>query len=1286
MIETWVNIIETLICIHIIQKIKEIIPEEVEKDKSNKIVETGLDIAGGISKLISQTEESKETLSESYEILEHKYYEKMQQLVVKLKEEQSQLQYKLGSIQDAYKFKLDIDLEATQYKMPKTRESLLSLNDIFTKAKRVINKDNLKWKNNVVIFINKHFMNDLVDNIVTRSNYKSSNVMTTIQEQIQLKFLNNTNIDDNFFNFTNKKEPEWEQYDDKMKTGFTKYYHNFFLENLNGKINNKPLKEGLKELQNLLKEFQKLQDPEFYGEEKEAEKEILKKIDMGYGTNLNLMRDFVEDNMKTKFETFVKSNIEIKDSSVELKREKVIKQIEKLILDNNNTIKEQKDKVENEGKEIDKRLEALQRENVENNKKIKEMEEENNRLKAEKVKTNEDSISKQRKLEVENLNLSSDLFNKIQQNKKQIDELRKQEEENKIQKEQIIEQNTKLEAMEVDYKTNVENLKAEYQKNVEKLKTQYVEELETEEKRNTNSLNEAADKLEKEYKEELNELQNKHLSELNSLQIQMKNLNSDNENLRNTLTQKDNDINNLTEINNSLGNLSNNNAEKVTELNRRNIELMANLKTMDEEKNNMRTTNDDYILQLQNKNNELQEKIDNLEKRKEKIEMNLNEAQDKLKVKEEENNELQQQQIKVETKLKIKENENIKLQENIERQEKEFNRKTKDLENKNNALTEDNIQKKEQIQQQREEIDVQQQTIINLRNQIQNNNTEIEAFKSSINLLRTRINKQTNEINELNDSITKLALEKDQVEEKKKQFETKLNAIKTKEEEEEKAKNEEKQREEAVGIIQKKYLDYTNSPKYVLKKLKKEAINNINKFIDETNKFINLIKKISLIDKSGNKSINIDTITYGFSDNDNAKMIKNNKDIGEKNINELNNYLIVFTFIKDFIEKYIINKDELVDSEYSLYNDIHHSQYVRINKNNDGTYRNIVFPNLPPKEIKKISYDTIRTCEFYKNLPHSSKKDNNILKLLIDDCKLEYIFGENVSYEENKYIKLFTSTKKSIKTYFEKALNLNDAIIFEQKKANKTNSSNKNNNFKQKLEVSIEITSNNITDAVGEANNKLNHFIGQFNVENDTGLLFYKNGKGNNELNNNVKHSYKVIQNFANKFCNGNGNLVLSSINSLYPTNKENATKFDKNLEYKRINKSNNYNRSKKQTKEPCGPEFEEAIKKILIKFNDAFSKENNSEEKENAQNIIKFTTPTKQNDPQSPETEKVIYKSSNNPDTKTVDDNNNKHTSHVGYENDRVSPLQQKALSFGGKHKTRRKGRNNKKTKTRKK
>ena len=389
MIETWVNIIETLICIHIIQKIKEIIPIEVQKEKEEEGKEEQKEdknTLGYMSNIISfpdlssSIEGSKESMFDSYEILEHKYYEKMQQLVVKLKEEQTQLQFHLGSTQDAYEFELDIDLEATQYKMPITQESLLSLNDIFTKTKRFMKGDKKTWKENVTEFINKHFMNNLVDDIVTNSHYNSSNVMSIIQDQIpQLRFLNETNMKENFFSTI--VEQEGKQYDDKTKTEFTKYYHHFFLENLYKHINTP---EGLKELQNLLKEFQKLRDPEFYVEEKKetGEKEILEKIDMTYEPNLNLMRDFVKDNMKTKFEAYVKPNVEIKKEVVELKTERV----EILIQEVSNKLEEQKVKVENKGKEIDEKIEALQRENVENNKKIKEMEEENQRLKEEKEK------------------------------------------------------------------------------------------------------------------------------------------------------------------------------------------------------------------------------------------------------------------------------------------------------------------------------------------------------------------------------------------------------------------------------------------------------------------------------------------------------------------------------------------------------------------------------------------------------------------------------------------------------------------------------------------------------------------------------------------------------------------------------------------------------------------------------------------------------------------------------------------------------------------------------------
>ena len=368
MIETWVNIIETLICIHIIQKIKKIIPKENDEEQRENNEEKSESLLDNIKNfnyknvgksLLGSNEEKKESMFESYEILEHKYYEKMQQLVVKLKEEQIKLEFQLGSTQDTYKFELNIDLDATQYKMPITRESLLSLNDIFTKTKRFMKGDKKTWKENITEFINKHIMNDLVDDIVTNSHYNSSNVMSIVQDQIpQIRFLNETNMKENFFSTI--VEQEGNQYDDKTKTNFTKYYHHFFLENLNGNVKTT---EGLKELQNLLKEFQKLREPELYAEG------ILEKIDITYEPNLNLMRDFVKGNMNTKFEAYKETNVEILDSVVKLKRERVIKRIKEV----SDKINNEKEKVKNKKEEIEINIKQLKEQNEEYNVKLKEM-------------------------------------------------------------------------------------------------------------------------------------------------------------------------------------------------------------------------------------------------------------------------------------------------------------------------------------------------------------------------------------------------------------------------------------------------------------------------------------------------------------------------------------------------------------------------------------------------------------------------------------------------------------------------------------------------------------------------------------------------------------------------------------------------------------------------------------------------------------------------------------------------------------------------------------------------
>ena len=466
MIETWVNIIETLICIHIIQKIKKIIPEKEEekenkeqnegKEEQKEEEEKGESLLGKIKnydyKGLLGSNEEKESMFEPYEILEHKYYEKMQQLVVKLKEEQSQLKYQLGSTQDAYEFKLDINLEATQSKIPITRESLLSLNDIFTKTKRFMKGDKKTWKENVTEFINKHFMNDLVDDIVTKSHYNSSNVMSIIKDQIpQLRFLNETNMKENFFSTI--VEQEGKQYDDKTKTKFTKYYHHFFLENLNGNVKTT---EGLKELENLLKEFQKLREPELYA------KEVLEKIDMTYEPNLNLMRDFVKGNMKTKFEAYVESRVEIIDSSVELKTERVIELIKEVSV----KLEEQQVKVENKEKEIDAKLEALQRENEQYIAEIKAMKEEHNRLETEKNIASKNDENLRSKLEEKNNKLSLDLLKKSKENEAQMVKLQIQKEENSEQmvklKEQE-EQNTKL-------KNDLEMLNIKHEENINKIK------------------------------------------------------------------------------------------------------------------------------------------------------------------------------------------------------------------------------------------------------------------------------------------------------------------------------------------------------------------------------------------------------------------------------------------------------------------------------------------------------------------------------------------------------------------------------------------------------------------------------------------------------------------------------------------------------------------------------------------------------------------------------------------------------------------------------------------------
>ena len=762
MIEIWVNIIETLICIHIIQKIKKIIPEEKEnKEQNEEEIEEGKEerkaegLLGKIKNydykgLLGSNEEKKESMFEPYEILEHKYYEKMQQLVVKLKEEQSQLQYQLGSTQDAYEFELDINLEATQYKMPITRESLFSLKDIITKAKRQFTSTDKKtWKENVTKFINKHFMNDLVDDIVTKSHYNSSNVMLIIKDQIpQLRYLNETNIKENFFSTI--VEQEGNQYDDKTKTNFTEYYHHFFLENLNGKINNKPVNtpEGLKELQNLLKEFQKLRDPEFYVEEKEeeeekGEKEILEKIDMTYEPNLNLMRDFVKGNMKTKF--------------VELKAERVIE----LIKEVSDKLEEQKDKVENKAKEIDKKLEALQRENVEKNKKIKEMEEENKRLKEEKEK-------EQNKLEAEKSNTLSQLEEEIRKQniiKEQIKQLLVEKEENKNiklktqqQEEEIGKLQIKLKNLQDNYNEQIEKIKTDNTANKEKelieLKNRYDTEI-NEMKKNAEQLiaerdnkdallNELNREREEEitvYKKQIESLKGLTENQRQILEANVKKLEGDYKaNLAQLKENYKNELENTKAINDETRNQAADDIKKEYELKLEKIqeEYKSKLKGFEEEinqlnsvNNNLQKKNDD----LSAKHGELENEIKQITDEKTKLEAELKAKKKELILTQNQLNALQVKKAELETDLKGK-------SEILEKQKTELEAKINESE-------------------QQKEIANQEQTISNLKKQLELKNEEIKQNMETIKRSQEIVQPLQKHITELENSIENLTSEKE---------------------------------------------------------------------------------------------------------------------------------------------------------------------------------------------------------------------------------------------------------------------------------------------------------------------------------------------------------------------------------------------------------------------------------------------------------------------------------------------------------------------------------------------
>lgn len=785
MIETWVNIIETLICIHIIQKIKEIIPEKENKEEEqneNEGIEEGKteSLLGKIKnydyKGLLGSNEEKESMFESYEILEHKYYEKMQQLVVKLKEEQSQLKYQLGSTQDAYEFELDINLEATQSKIPITRESLLSLNDIFTKTKRFMKGDKKTWKENVTEFINKHFMNDLVDDIVTKSHYNSSNVMSIIQDQIpQLRFLNNTNMKENFFSTI--VEQEGKQYDDETKTKFTKYYHHFFLENLNGKINNKPVNtpEGLKELQNLLKEFQKLRDPEFYVEEKEeeykekekkGEKEILEKIDMTYESNLNLMRDFVKGNMKTKFEAYVESRVEVVDSSVELKTERVIE----LIKEVSDKLEEQKDNIIEDTEKINEQLVEIKKlqEIIENQKEIIENQKEDysiqkeedkdkySKLKDAHKKEMDDELKKgseefQKKIEIIQ-NLEGDKYeinSKLNEYLNELDTTKKELREKNNNNNILLENNEKQQKEINNLKINIEETNTKHEETIKKINE-----------------DKTADK-----EKAIKELKDEHEKKLDIIETELKEKIITNQSLYKTIESRDTQINELSKTIVNLQGLTKEQREKLEAMEKEHQEEVNKLKEkyktdLQKEKKINDDTRDkaadeireDYKKELNDLQDNHLSELDLLKKQIENLNIYNKELSDIIEQKNQEIGSLNE------------------IKQSLEELNNGNEEKINELTSKITELKHINKQEKEQI------INAIKQYASQLSQFKPNEENELDEINNSAlerinNSLATHINRLTDENNELKEKLMLKNEEENKTQTTNKELQEKINSL-----------------------------------------------------------------------------------------------------------------------------------------------------------------------------------------------------------------------------------------------------------------------------------------------------------------------------------------------------------------------------------------------------------------------------------------------------------------------------------------------------------------------------
>jgi epidermal growth factor receptor substrate 15 len=1271
MIETWVNIIETLICIHIIQKIKEIISEEKENKEQNEGIEEEIEEGKEERKaedlldkmknlnykgLFGSNEGSKESMSESYEILEHKYYEKMQQLVVKLKEEQTQLQFHLGSTQDAYEFKLDIDLEATQYKMPITQESLLSLNDIFTKTKRFMKGDKSKWKENVTEFINKHFMNDLVDDIVTKSHYNSSNVMSIIQDQIpQLRFLDNTNMKENFFSTI--VEQEGKQYDDKTKTEFTKYYHHFFLENLNGNVKTT---EGLNELKSLLKEFQKLREPELYA------KEVLEKIDMTYEPNLNLMRDFVKDNMKTKFEAYVKPNVEIKEGVVELNTERV----EILIQEVSNKLEEQKDNIIEDTEKINEQLVEIKKlqEVIENQKEIIENQKEDYNIQKENYnKQEEEDKDKYSKLEEAYKNeMNNELEKGSKEFQKKIEEivqnhegdkseinsklneylnvlettkteLKEKEKENKI----LLENNEEQEKEINKFKNDIyilNNKNEELDKILKRINTEMsdisnkirlstketiemaTEENESLKKENDRNLKVLAEELEKEKDKSADSL-NKAVAEMTTNLLKSENMN---EELRKQL------IDDLVKLKAESLSLRNEKESILKQINEYRKEVDNTFNTFSTQISKSQLDLDKKEQQIQ----QLSSVIENLQNQNKELSAKEGELEKKINTKTEEKENLETQLTSTQEELETYKRKNTELKQQIDflkKQQEDLENKQTELQNQykeqSNMLNEDLNGKDITIDDLRKQLQAKNKEIADNKAQIESKNKEIVAKEAKLREdevtmtnLSEKIGNQEQEISELEELIAKLTSEK-------KKVEAELNSIRAKEEKEkERIRQEEeaqkqKEEEERIRKAEEKKSKETDKRRKKEEELKRlhELVLNKEK-IDALDSIINLEKNIKALLEFDTSKLTIINVTREVSY---LKDKQNYKKLIEF-INKMRN------IIKG---NEIITQDilETADTYYGFEEDTKTPSTYLIQNNKQFQFKilNDIWSNI------------------HERIEYVSK---NISKNGSNSSFLEII----INLKEN-----FNNMNSTVLDYLQRSVAINNPEENAGLKYNKKSPIIVLSTEEIKNPNQIEPNSQNITKE---------NIIELINLNQNQYLFdkkMYKNGNGYEFKPNNFN---KFITDIINQYANNN--------KCLNP--KQNSKKEDKEKQaLELIIESRRDTRNKKNS---CSKSDE--INEIVKHFNSIFYTNRNNWLQSNNQEIpdtVSYDkkTPQAKNN-QNASTELVSMSNTGVTDIKPNNLNND-----LAKEN-YMTP--EKTQQNGGKKKTRRKGRTKKKTKTRKK